>query len=148
MSETDTTCPYVSIFLIKWGPDGHLELELSVGIRCEIANYQMPFYVRSDLMFIGRLGQLQPRCHLSTNNNPRKLSLRVKFWRSILVSIFDSALKFKRRCCVGDCNLQSSYYCVTCSDVNNDRRIVSVCNPHNKPHSMCFNAHIALNLNA
>jgi hypothetical protein len=57
-------------------------------------------------------------------------------------------MRAKRRCCMGDCNLQSSYYYVTCSDVNNDRRIVSVCNPHNKPHSMCFNAHIALNLNA
>ena len=57
-------------------------------------------------------------------------------------------MRAKRRCIMKDCNKQSSYYCETCSDVNDARRIVPVCNPHNKPHSNCYANHLALNLNA
>ena len=39
------------------------------------------------------LARLLTRCHLITNNNPGKQSLRVKFCRSILVSIVDGASK-------------------------------------------------------
>ena len=57
-------------------------------------------------------------------------------------------MRAKRRCHMPGCDLQSSFYCVTCSDVNNPNGIVTLCNPHNKPDSTCFYDHIALNLNA
>ena len=54
----------------------------------------------------------------------------------------DKSMRAKRRCVVAGCRKQTSYYCSTCNDVNAPKGIVPVCNPVNKPHSMCFKNHL------
>ena len=42
---------------------------------------------------------------------------------------------------MGDCNIQHSYCFVICSDTNDARRVVPVCDPDDKLTSVCFTDH-------